>query len=162
MKKNTVTHRMLIIFSFLIFTNPLLAQFENPKPGNSILYVSKLGDNSDGSSWAKAFNTIQAALHAIPDDRGGYGIIIRPDTYFEANLIPGLKEQKIVTISLLVIVTDGWDQVLQDTLLSIPVIHARKVSRVMIGGDPFVPILKDGRLSIRIRPFLLSAGIVGI
>ena len=26
------------------------------------LYVSKLGDNSDGSSWAKAFNTIQKAL----------------------------------------------------------------------------------------------------
>jgi len=26
------------------------------------LYVSKLGDNSDGSSWSKAFTTVQAAL----------------------------------------------------------------------------------------------------
>nr|MCU0874121.1 hypothetical protein [Pirellulaceae bacterium] len=36
------------------------------------IYVSKLGDNSDGSSWPKAFHTIQAALLAVPDDRGGH------------------------------------------------------------------------------------------
>jgi len=51
------------------------------------LYVSKLGDDSDGSSWAKAFRTIQAALSAIPDG-GGHRIIVRPDTYMEANLFP--------------------------------------------------------------------------
>ncbi|MCC6443512.1 MAG: hypothetical protein IT210_08650 [Armatimonadetes bacterium] len=50
------------------------------------LYVSKLGDNSDGSSWTKAFHTVQTALSAIPDGRGGYRIIVRPDTYFEDNL----------------------------------------------------------------------------
>ncbi len=55
------------------------------------LYVSKLGDGSDGSSWAKAFTTIQDALSAIPDDRGGHRIIVRPDTYFEANLFPAHK-----------------------------------------------------------------------
>jgi hypothetical protein len=55
------------------------------------LYVSKLGDNSDGSSWAKAFTTIQAALNAVPDDLGGHRIIVRPDTYFEANLFPARK-----------------------------------------------------------------------
>ncbi len=55
------------------------------------LYVSKLGDNSDGSSWAKAFYTIQAALDAVPDDRGGHRIVIRPDTYVEANLAPAHK-----------------------------------------------------------------------
>jgi hypothetical protein len=54
----------------------------------STIYVSKLGDNSDGASWATAFTTIQAALSAIPDDRGGHRIIVRPDTYFEANLFP--------------------------------------------------------------------------
>ena len=53
-----------------------------------ILYVSKLGDNSGGSSWEKAFTTIQAALDAIPDDKGGHRIIIRPDTYMEAMLKP--------------------------------------------------------------------------
>jgi hypothetical protein len=52
------------------------------------LYVSKLGDNSDGSSWHKAFHTIQAALLAVPDDQGGHRIVIRPDTYVEANLYP--------------------------------------------------------------------------
>ena len=52
------------------------------------LYVSKLGDNSDGSSWETAFTTIQAALDAIPDDKGGHRIIIRPDTYMEAMLTP--------------------------------------------------------------------------
>lgn len=50
------------------------------------LYVSKLGDNSSGASWAKAFHSIQAALDAIPDDKGGHRVIVRPDTYIEANL----------------------------------------------------------------------------
>ncbi len=48
--------------------------------------MSKLGDNSDGRSWRTAFRTIQAALDAIPDDLGGHRVIIRPDTYAEANL----------------------------------------------------------------------------
>ncbi len=49
-------------------------------------YVSKLGDNSDGTTWARAFHTIQAALLAVPDDKGGHVVAIRPDTYVEANL----------------------------------------------------------------------------
>ena len=58
-----------------------------PIPGNGLtLYVSKLGDNSDGRSWRTAYKTIQAALDVIPDDKGGHRVIIRPDTYAEANL----------------------------------------------------------------------------
>lgn len=52
------------------------------------LYVSKLGDNAGGATWPQAFRTIQAALEAVPDDRGGHRIVIRPDTYMEANLFP--------------------------------------------------------------------------
>jgi hypothetical protein len=52
------------------------------------LCVSKLGDNSDGLSWAHAFHTLQAALNAIPNADGGHRILIRPDTYPEANLYP--------------------------------------------------------------------------
>jgi len=52
------------------------------------LYVSKLGDNSDGSSWQKGFHTIQQALLAVPDGQGGHRIVVRPDTYVEANLYP--------------------------------------------------------------------------
>jgi hypothetical protein len=55
------------------------------------LYVSKLGDNSDGTSWQRAFRTIQGALLAIPDGGGGHRIVIRPDTYAEANLYPAFK-----------------------------------------------------------------------
>ena len=55
------------------------------------LYVSKLGDNSDGSSWTKAFTTIQAAIDAVPDENGGHRIIVRPDTYMEAMLSPAFK-----------------------------------------------------------------------
>jgi hypothetical protein len=55
------------------------------------LYVSKLGDDSDGSSWATAFNTIQKALDAIPDGSGGHRIVVRPDTYMEAMLSPAHK-----------------------------------------------------------------------
>ena len=51
-------------------------------------YVSKLGDNSDGQSWVTAFTTIQAGLDAIPDDAGGHRVVVRPDTYMEANLAP--------------------------------------------------------------------------
>src|SRR4051794_35074015 len=59
-------------------------------PGHT-LYVSPLGDNSDGSSWPKAFRTIQAALSAIPDDKGGHRVIVRPGTYPEALLMPKHK-----------------------------------------------------------------------
>ena len=55
------------------------------------IYVSKLGNNSDESSWKKAYHTIQAAFLAIPDDKGGHTIIVRPDTYVEANLYPVYK-----------------------------------------------------------------------
>jgi len=59
---------------------------ESPARQSVTLYVSKLGNNSDGRSWRTAFHTIQAALDAIPDDLGGHRVIIRPDTYAEANL----------------------------------------------------------------------------
>lgn len=55
------------------------------------IYVSKLGDNTNGSSWQKAFHSIQAALSAVPDDKGGHIIIVRPDTYVEANLYTASK-----------------------------------------------------------------------
>lgn len=62
-----------------------------PASRGPVRYVSKLGDNSDGTTWAKAFTTVQAALRAVPDDKGGHHIIIRPDTYVEANLYPAHK-----------------------------------------------------------------------
>lgn len=55
-------------------------------PAPKTFYVSKLGDDSDGASWATAFQTIQKALLAVPDDNGGHRVIVRPDTYVEANL----------------------------------------------------------------------------
>ncbi|MHB0959088.1 MAG: hypothetical protein ACYC0X_27425 [Pirellulaceae bacterium] len=59
--------------------------------GATTLYVSKLGDNTDGRTWQKAFQTIQAALDAVPDEKGGHQIVVRPDTYVEANLAPAHK-----------------------------------------------------------------------
>ena len=55
------------------------------------LYVSILGDNSDGRSWQTAFHTIQKALDSVPDKQGGHRVIVRPDTYAEANLYPAHK-----------------------------------------------------------------------
>jgi hypothetical protein len=55
------------------------------------LYVSKQGDNSDGSSWKKAYHSIQTALSAVPDDKGGHKIFVRPDTYVEDNIYTAYK-----------------------------------------------------------------------
>ncbi len=68
-------------------TQPLSEASRNPR----ILYVSKLGDDSDGSSWTKAFHTIGSALGRVPDDQGGHQVVVRPDTYIEANLAPTHK-----------------------------------------------------------------------
>ena len=73
----------------LITIDPSAPDYKGRR-GTSI-YVSKSGNNSDGSSWTKAYNTIQSALSAIPDDKGGHMIIIRPDTYVEANLFTAYK-----------------------------------------------------------------------
>jgi hypothetical protein len=58
------------------------------------LYVSKLGNHTSGSSWSTAFNTVQAALDAVPDAKGGHRIVIRPDTYMEAMLSPAHRGAK--------------------------------------------------------------------
>ncbi len=55
------------------------------------LYVSKLGDDTSGRSWAHAYKTIQKALASIPDSGGGHRIVVRPDTYFEHDLFPSQK-----------------------------------------------------------------------
>ena len=55
------------------------------------LYVSKLGNDAGGATWATAFTTVQAALDAIPDDKGGHRVIVRPDTYMEAMLSPAYR-----------------------------------------------------------------------
>ena len=77
--------------------DPAAADYAGHK-GRTI-YVSKKGDNSDGSSWQKAFHKIQDALKAIPDNKGGHTIVIRPDTYVEANLAADHPGRKAPTIS---------------------------------------------------------------
>ena len=62
--------------------------------GGTTIYVSKKGDNTDGQSWATAFHSVQQGLLAIPDDQGGHRVVVRPDTYMEANLYPSHKGAK--------------------------------------------------------------------
>jgi hypothetical protein len=82
---------------FFCTTNTIFAEKFDPTASGYTghkgvtLYVSKAGDNSDGSSWQKALHSIQAALLAVPDDKGGHQVIVRPDTYIEANLYPSQK-----------------------------------------------------------------------
>ena len=82
----------LISFIFVILLSSVQSKYSISN--QAVLYVSKLGNNSNGSSWTNAFNTIQAALDAIPNDQGGYRVLVRPDTYFEANLFPSFKGAK--------------------------------------------------------------------
>ncbi|MEX0977350.1 MAG: hypothetical protein WDZ48_00765, partial [Pirellulales bacterium] len=67
------------------------APADAPARAGKCLHVSKLGDNSDGSSWQTAFHTIQRALDRVGEDRGGHTIVVRPGTYVEANLAPAHK-----------------------------------------------------------------------
>lgn len=94
--KFCVAHQRVLsaacILSILGFSGSLRAAPWDPaateysgRRGRTI-YVSKVGDNSDGSSWQKAFHTIQAALSAVPDDQGGHRVIVRPDRYLEQNV----------------------------------------------------------------------------
>lgn len=88
MNPNQILGLLLLLQSLA----PLSALPAEPSTRKGVtLYVSKLGDNSDGSSWTKAFRTIQAALNAVPDARGGHRVIVRPDTYMEANLYPAQR-----------------------------------------------------------------------
>ena len=75
----------------LAWVSTFAALLANAAEPQKTFYVSKLGDNSDGRSWATALATIQKALLALPDASGGYRILIRPDTYVEANLYPAFK-----------------------------------------------------------------------
>jgi alpha-L-fucosidase len=59
-----------------------------PSATAGTIYVSKLGNDAGGTSWATAFTTIQEALDAVPNASGGHTIIVRPDTYMESMLSP--------------------------------------------------------------------------
>lgn len=89
--------KMLLVVGAMVLgvalTGSCLAAPAAPERGRegATLYVSKLGDNTDGKSWATAFQTIGAALEAVPDDLGGHRVVVRPDTYMEAMLSPAQK-----------------------------------------------------------------------
>lgn len=87
----TLTHLMLRpLLASLVLLGLLVTTATAERQGRTI-YVSQLGDNSDGSSWQKAFHTIQQGLSAVPDDQGGHRVLVRPDRYVEANLAPAYK-----------------------------------------------------------------------
>jgi hypothetical protein len=77
--------------AILLVLSCLITPAQVPAQPTTTVYVSKLGDGSDGTTWAKAYRTVQAALDAVPDDKGGHRIVIRPDTYMEDNLFPAQK-----------------------------------------------------------------------
>lgn len=82
------TGQVMAMFAFACTILEAAIPFAYAAHQGATLHVSKLGDNTDGSTWQKAFHTIQRALDAVPDDRGGHQILVRPDTYVEANLAP--------------------------------------------------------------------------
>jgi hypothetical protein len=90
--------KTLLLITLLTVSLPtFIARGAEPSPPpekvrhGATLHVSRLGDNSDGRSWKTAFHTIRQALDAVPDNQGGHRIIVRPDTYAEANLYPAHK-----------------------------------------------------------------------
>jgi hypothetical protein len=98
----------LLLFNINAFASTVVDPSASGYMGRkgTIMFVSKSGNNSDGSSWSKAFHNIQAALSAIPDDKGGHMIIVRPDTYVEDNIYTAFKGAK-GSYNLLIGDTDG-------------------------------------------------------
>lgn len=90
----SILPRRLAALTFSLLFLVAAAQAAEPAAASSAgatLYVSKSGDDTDGRSWRTAFRTIQKALDAVPDARGGHRIVVRPDHYMEANLAPSHK-----------------------------------------------------------------------
>jgi len=112
--KNHFSVLPLIILSLFLLNNLTVTGQTSVDPSaidytgrkGYVIYVSKLGNNSNGSSWDKAYHTIQTALSAVADEKGGYVIVIRPGTYVEANLYTAYKGAK-GSYNLLVGDTDG-------------------------------------------------------
>ncbi len=112
--QNRLRVSTLGVFGFLYLVNlsvfasvsvdPSAKDFKGRK--GTTIFVSKLGNNSDGSSWKNGYNTIQRALSSIPDDKGGHIINVRPDTYVEANLYTSFKGAK-ESYNLIIGDTDG-------------------------------------------------------
>lgn len=95
----TILTVCLFVCAFLVVGEARAFDFDPAATGYAgrkgvTLYVSKLGDNSDGTSWQKAFHTVQAAAKAVPDDKGGHTIVLRPDVYVEHDIMGVQKGAK--------------------------------------------------------------------
>jgi len=124
------------------------------------LYVSKLGHSTDGLSWENAFTTIQKALDSVPDDKGGYRIIIRPDTYMEAMLAPAFKGAKGAYNELI----GDIDGKYGSGTTGYAVIDSgdrAKASKATTGGGPSGRINKGGQKNIVNRVSRQMSGIGG-
>ncbi|MCA9039464.1 MAG: hypothetical protein KDA65_03855 [Planctomycetaceae bacterium] len=92
MRSNVGAFLAFLLLSGLLPCSTLNAEEQtNSLNSTKTLYVSKQGDNSNGKSWESAFHSIQSALSAIPDGSGEFSVVVRPDTYMEANLAPAHK-----------------------------------------------------------------------
>ena len=138
---------LLLITAAAMSVSSFRSRPANAEPAHgSTLYVSKLGDNSDGSSWQKAFHTIQAALDAVPDNKGGHRVLIRPGTYAEANLYPAHKGAKGAYNELI----GDWDGALGSCATGWVIIDAGAPLKIVRtnpkspGGNPTFMVLTNG------------------
>lgn len=100
------------------------------------VYVSMYDNNTNGSSWKMGHQNIHAAFSAIPDDKDGRKVMIRPDTYEEANVFTANKGAK-GAYNLIVGDTDDYMNLRQKGgSLSMPEIR-KKGLKAGIGGERF-------------------------
>jgi len=116
------------------------------------LYVSKLGDDTDGRSWATAFRTVQQALSAVPDDGGGHTIAVRPVMTLD---------EAIQRVGALVGAAIDWTRL--EAFLPAGLDNAKAKSALASSFVAALELARQGRLEIQqdgiFQPIFLRAGV---
>jgi hypothetical protein len=112
---------------------------DNQISTQKVIYVSKLGDNSDGSSWEKAFHTIQVALSAVPAEISDF---------LKKNAVPYSLEVQHFPDRLHTFIWRNWYLIPSDRLAKVVGTSEDNIRQIAFSmGLPQQPQISEAQLS---------------